>query len=320
MATQTKAAFYTEFGGIDKLQVGLLDLPEVGEIDVLLRVKAAGLNPLDYFVREGHYQQVLLSAFPSVAGFDVAGIVEQVGPGVTRLKAGDEVLGMVYRPVVQHGTFAERLVVPESYLVLRPQQLSWEAAAGLPLASLTAYQAVMTSGQLQAGETILILGGSGGVGSTAIQLAKHAGPTVIAVASAKNAAFMKSLGADFTVDYAAGPVATAVKQVAPDGVDVLFDAASGDALAHSLAALQPGGRLVSVLNDGKQLTLPAGVQFTHLFARLSVPDLTHLRDLAEDGHLQVPIAQTFPLTLAGITQAFEQMESKHAVGKIVIVP
>lgn len=323
MATQTaqtKAAFYTEFGGIDKLQVGPLDLPEVGESDVLLRVKAAGLNPIDSFVREGHYQQVLPSAFPSVPGFDVAGIVERAGPGVTRLKAGDEVVGMVCRPVVQHGTFAERLVVPESYVVVRPQKLSWEAAAGLPLASLTAYQTVLTAGQLRAGETVLILGGSGGVGSTAIQLAKHAGATVIAVASAQNAAAMKSLGADFTMDYAAGPVAEAVQQVAPNGVDLLFDAASGDTLAHSLAALKPAGRLVSVLNDGKQLTLPPGVQFTHLFAQLSVPDLQHLCDLANAGHLQVPIGQTFPLTLAGIRQAFEQMASGHTVGKIVIVP
>ncbi|MEJ7658497.1 MAG: zinc-binding dehydrogenase [Hymenobacter sp.] len=96
---------------------------------------------------------------------------------------------------------------------------------------------------------------------------------------------------------------------------MLFDAASGDTLAHSLAALKPGGRLVSVLNDGKQLTLPAGVQFTHLFTQLSVPDLEHLRDLADAGHLQVPIAQAFPLTLAGITRAFEQMESKHTGAK-----
>ena len=318
MATQTKAAFYTEFGGIDKLQVGYLDLPEVGESDVLLRVKAAGLNPLDPFVREGHYQQALPSAFPSVPGFDVAGIVEQVGPGVTRLKVGDEVFGMVYRPVVQHGTCAERLVVPASYLTLRPQRLSWEAAGGLPLASLTAYQAVITAGQPQAGETVLILGGSGGVGSTAIQLAKHAGATVVAVASAKNADFMRDLGADFTVDYAAGPVAEAVRRVAPGGVDLLFDGAGGDTLAHSLAVLRPHGRLVSVLNDGQNLALPAGVQFTHLFARLSVPDLEHLRELAEAGQLRVPVGHTFPLD--DIRAAFEQLESKHTTGKIVVVP
>jgi NADPH:quinone reductase-like Zn-dependent oxidoreductase len=318
MATQTTAAFYTEFGGIDKLQVGPLDLPEIGESDVLLRVKAASLNPLDYIVREGYFQQAVPSAFPAVPGTDVAGIVEQVGPGVTRLRVGDEVFGMVYRPTLQHGTCAERLVVPEGYLTRRPQGLSWEAAAGLPLASLTAYQAAIKVGRPQADETVLILGGSGGVGSTAIQLAKHAGATVIAVASAKNAAFMKSLGADFTIDYAAGPVAEAVRQVAPQGVDLLFDAVDGDTLTHSLAALKPTGRLVSVLNEGEELVLPGGVQFTHVYAHLSVPDLEHLRDLAEAGHLQIPIAITLPL--ADIKQAFRQLESKRTVGKIVIIP
>ena len=318
MTTQTTAAFYTEFGGIDKLQVGPVDLPAVGETDVLLRVKAAGLNPIDWIVREGYYQQALPSAFPSVAGFDVAGIVEQVGPGVSRLKVGDEVFSMVYRPTMQYGTFAQHMVVPESYLTLRPQKLSWEAAAGLPLASITAYQALITAGQLKAGETILILGGSGGVGSTAIQLAKHAGATVIAVASAKNAAFMTSLGADYTVDYAAGPIAEAVQQLAPGGVDVLFDTVSGDTLTQSLPTLKPTGRLVSLLNDGQELDLPAGVQFAHVIAQLSVPDLEYLRELADAGHLQVPIARTFPLT--EIKQAFELMESKRTVGKIIIIP
>ncbi|TDN37082.1 NADP-dependent oxidoreductase [Hymenobacter sp. UV11] len=318
MTTQTTAAFYTEFGSLDKIQVGPLDLPAVGECDVLLRVKAAGLNPIDYIVREGYYQQALPSVFPTVPGFDVAGIVEQVGPGVSRLRVGDEVFGMVYRPVAQHGTLAERIVVPESYLTLRPHTLSWEAAAGLPLASITAYQAVITAGQLQAGETVLILGGSGGVGSTAIQLAKHAGATVIAVASAKNAAYMQSLGADFTVDYAAGPIAEAVQQVAPGGIDLLFDTVSGDTLLQSLAALKPAGRLLSLLNDGTALELPAGVQFKHVIAHLSLPDLEHLRELADAGHLQIPLAGTFPLT--GIMQAFRQLESQRTVGKLVIVP
>ena len=318
MTKQTKAAFYTEFGGIDKLQVGLLELPEVGEGDVLVRVKAAGLNPLDYIVREGHFQEAAPSVFPSVPGFDVAGIVAEVGPGVSRLAVGDEVYGMAYRPTMQHGTFAEHVVVPECYLTTRPRTLSWEAAGGLPLVGTTACQAIIKAGQLQAGETLLVLGASGGVGSVAIQLAKHLGATVIAVASAKNAAFMKSLGADFTVDYAAGPLAEAVKKVAPQGIDLLLDAASGDTLAHSLAALKPTGRLVSLLTDADGLDLPAGVRFVHSLTRASIPDLDYLRALAEAGHLRVPIAATFPL--AEVRQAFERVESKHTTGKVVLVP
>jgi NADPH:quinone reductase-like Zn-dependent oxidoreductase len=318
MPQQTQAAYYTEFGGIDKIQVGPLDLPAVGEGEVLLRVKAAGINPVDYIVREGHFQQVVPNAFPAVPGWDMAGIVEKRGHGASRFAEGDEVYGYVRRPVVQHGTFAERIVVPECYLALRPQKLSWESAGGLPLVGLTAYQSVITAGKLRAGEAVLILGASGGVGGTAIQLAKQVGATVIAVASAKNADHMKELGADFTIDYAAGPVADAVKKVVPEGVDLLFDAISGDTLTQSLGALKPTGRLISVLNDGKKLPLPAGVHFAHVMAQPSVPDLDHLRELAEAGQLQVPIAATF--SLAATKKAFEQIESKHTTGKVVIVP
>ncbi|RZL07912.1 MAG: NADP-dependent oxidoreductase [Hymenobacter sp.] len=318
MAEQTQAAYYTEFGGIDKIQVGPLDLPAVGEGEVLLRVKAAGINPVDYIVREGHFQAVVPNAFPAVPGWDVAGIVEKRGHGASRFAEGAEVYGYVRRPVVQHGTFAERIVVPECYLAASPGQLSWEEAGGLPLAGLTAYQSIITAGHLQAGETILILGASGGVGGTAIQLAKNVGATVIAVASAQNAAHMKELGADFTIDYKAGLVADAVKKVAPNGVDLLFDAVSGDTLTQSLPALKSNGRLISVLNDGKNLALPAGVHFQHVMAQPSVPDLDHLRELADAGKLKVPVAQTF--ALADIKQAFEQIETKHTTGKVVIVP
>ncbi len=186
------------------------------------------------------------------------------------------------------------------------------------MVGVTAHQALCAHGRLQAGETVLLLGASGGVGSLAIQLAKHAGATVIAVASAKNADFMQGLGADFTVDYAAGPVAAAVRRVAPGGIDLLFDTVSGDTLAQSLAALKPTGRLVSVVEDGAALALPAGVRFTHVVAHASVPDLDHLRGLAEAGHLQVPIAATFGL--AEVKQAFAQIESKHTMGKVVLVP
>lgn len=318
MAQQTKAAYYTEFGGIDKIQIGNLDLPEVGANDVQLLVKAAGVNPVDAVVREGKFAQVVPSAFPTVPGWDVCGIVEFRGSGVTRLAVGDEVYGYVRQPVAQHGTFAERIVVPEQYLAQSPAKLSWVEAGGLPLAGLTAYQSVIKAGQLKAGETVLILGASGGVGGSAIQLAKSVGATVVAVASAESAEHMKKLGADFTVDYKAGPVAEAVQKLAPQGVDLLFDAISGDTLNQSLATLKPNGRLISVLNDGKALNLPAGIHFQHVMAQPSVPDLDHLSALANTGKLTVPIAATFPLD--DTKKAFEQIETHHTTGKVVIIP
>ena len=318
MAQQTKAAYYTEFGGIDKIQVGSLDLPALGPHDVQLQVKAAGVNPVDAVVREGKFAQVVPSAFPTVPGWDVCGIVEKCGPGVERFAVGDEVYGYVRQPVAQHGTFAERMVVPENLLARSPEKLSWVEAGGLPLAGLTAYQSVIKAGQLKSGETVLILGASGGVGGSAIQLAKNVGATVVAVASADSAEHMKQLGADFTIDYKAGPVADAVKEVAPDGIDLLFDAVSGDTLTQSLATLKPNGRLISVLNDGKNLSLPAGVHFEHVMAQPSVAHLDHLRELADAGKLTVPIAATFALD--EVREAFEQIETHHTTGKVVVIP
>jgi NADPH:quinone reductase-like Zn-dependent oxidoreductase len=318
MAQQTKAAYYTEFGGIDKIQIGLLDLPEVGAGDVQLLVKAAGVNPVDAVVREGKFTQVVSSVFPTVPGWDVCGIVEACGSGVTRLAVGDEVYGYVRQPVAQHGTFAEHIVVPEQYLTHSPEKLSWVEAGGLPLAGLTAYQSVIKAGQLKAGETVLILGASGGVGGSAIQLAKVAGATVVAVASAESAAHMKKLGADFTIDYKAGPVAESVKKVAPNGIDLLFDAISGDTLTQSLSTLKPDGRLISVLNDGKALNLATGIHFQHVMAQPSVSDLDYLRELANTGKLTVPIAATF--SLDATQKAFEQIETHHTTGKVVIIP
>ena len=298
--------------------MGPLDLPELGPADVQVVVKAAGVNPVDAVVREGKFAQVVPSAFPTVPGWDVCGIVEKCGAEATRFAVGDEVFGYVRQPVAQHGTFAERIVVPEQYLAKSPEKLSWVEAGGLPLAGLTAYQSVIKAGQLKAGETVLILGASGGVGGSAIQLAKEAGATVVAVASADSAAHMKQLGADFTIDYKAGPVAEAVQKVAPAGVDLVFDAASGDTLTQSLATLKPNGRLISVLNDGKNLNLPAGVRFQHVMAQPSVADLDHLRELADAGKLTVPIAATFSLN--DTKKAFEQIETHHTTGKVVIVP
>ncbi len=317
MAQQTKAAFYPEFGGIDKIRVGLLGLPEVGEGDVLLRVRAAGLNPVDYIVREGHFRQVVPSAFPAVPGWDVAGVVEAAGPGASRLPVGAEVYGYVRRPVAQHGTFAERVVVPECYLAPRPRQLKWAEAGGLPLAGLTAYQSLFAHGHLQAGETVLILGASGGVGSLGIQLAKDAGATVVAVASGENAGFMRGLGADIAIDYAQGPVGAQVRAAVPAGVELLFDCIGGETLAQSLSALKPHGRVVSTLSDGKNLPLGPGQPFAHMMTQPSVPDLDHLRELADAGKLQVPVSATF--SLDDVKKAFEQIETKHTQGKVVIV-
>ncbi|MCC3151741.1 NADP-dependent oxidoreductase [Hymenobacter sp. BT770] len=316
MAKQMKAAFFTEFGGLDKIQVGTLDVPAVGEGEVLVRVKAVGVNPVDSAIRAGYLQQALPHVFPIIPGWDVAGVVVERGYSARRFAVGDEVYAYARRPTVQHGTFAEYIVLPESYLARRPHSLSWEQAGGIPLAGLTAYQSLFDAANLQAGQTVLILGASGGVGSFAIQLAKDKGATVVAVASEKNFAYMKELGADFTVDYKQGNVGEAVKAIVPAGVDLIYDCISGETLPQSLSALKPGGTLVSILHNGQGLG--PSINFRYVFVEPNAVQLETLQQLADAGKLKVKVSKTFPLDETA--EALNEIDSHHTTGKIVIVP
>jgi NADPH:quinone reductase-like Zn-dependent oxidoreductase len=318
MAKQMRAALYHQFGGADSVQVEMLDIPAVQEGEVLIRVKAAGVNPVDAFILGGHMQQFLPYTFPIVPGWDVAGVIEECGYSARRFSPGDEVYAYARRPTVHLGTFAEYIVLPESYVAARPKSLRWEEAAGIPLAGLTAYQSLFDAGHLQAGQSVLILGASGGVGSQAIQLAKAHGATVVAVASARNQEYMRELGADHTIDYAQGSIADAVKVIFPVGVDVLFDCISGDTLAQSVAALKPTGTLVSILSRGEGLTLGPEVQFNYVFVEPNSRQLDYLRELADAGKLKIQVGQTY--SLEQVPEAFRQIETHHTTGKIVIVP
>lgn len=311
-----KAAVYDEFGGPEKVQVRTIDIPEIKEGEVLIRIKAAGVNPVDYMVREGYLKDFLPYSFPVIPGWDVAGIVEERGFSARRFSVGDEVYAYARRPVVQHGTFAEYIVLPESYLASRPKSISWEAAAGIPLVGLTAYQSLYDAGNLQEGQTVLILGASGGVGSLGIQLAKLKGARVIGVASQKNHSFMKELGADETIDYNSSSFEEDVKAAAPDGVDLLFDCASGETLNQSLPALKPSGKLVSILNQGQDLD--SSISFEYVFVEPNAAQLDHLRELADNGQLKVHVSGTYSLDEA--VEALNQIQTAHTTGKIVIVP
>ncbi|QMU28085.1 NADP-dependent oxidoreductase [Adhaeribacter radiodurans] len=316
MEKQMKAAVYEEFGGVDKIQIRSIAIPELKEGEVLVRLKAAGVNPVDAGVREGYLKDYLPYTFPIIPGWDMAGTVEDRGFSARRFAVGDEVYAYARRPMVQYGTFAEYIVIPESYLAHKPETLSFEEAAGIPLVGLTAYQSMFDAGKLQAGQTVLILGASGGVGSLGIQLAKAKGAQVIGVASAKNHDFMKQLGADFTIDYRQGDIGAAAKALVPDGVDLVFDCASGETLQQSLSALKPGGKLVSILHHGDGLD-PA-IDFQYVFVEPNSTQLDHLRELADNGQLKVHVSQTYSLDQT--VDAFNQIQTKHTTGKIVIVP
>ncbi|WP_082893777.1 NADP-dependent oxidoreductase [Rufibacter ruber] len=312
-----KAAYYEEFGAPDKIKVGELEIPEVKEGEVLVRIKAAAVNPVDNAVLAGYLSSFLPVKFPAIPGWDVAGVVEDRGHSARRFQVGDVVYAYARRPEVQHGTFAEYMVLPESYLAHKPKNLSFEEAAGIPLVGLTAYQSMFDAGNLQAGQTVLILGASGGVGTLGIQLAKDKGATVIGVASQKNHAFMQELGADHALDYNGQDVGEAVQQLFPDGVDLIFDAASGETLQQSLKALKPNGTLVSILNRGDDIDTQ-NLNFHYVFVEPDAVELEHLRELAEAGKLKVLVSEKYPLAEAA--KALEQIATHHTKGKIVVVP
>ncbi|MFT2010871.1 NADP-dependent oxidoreductase [Pontibacter sp. 13R65] len=315
MAKQMKAVLYEEFGGPDKLKVQTVPVPELKEGEVLVRIKAAGVNPVDYAVREGYLKDYLPSSFPIIPGWDVAGVVEDRGFSARRFEPGDEVYAYARRPHVQNGTYAEYIVLPETYLAKKPQNISWEEAAGIPLVGLTAWQSMFDAGKLQEGQTVLILGASGGVGSLAIQLAKAKGAKVIGVASERNHAYMKELGADFTLDYKNNHVGEVAKKLMPNGVDLIFDCASGETLEQSLQVLKPGGKLVSILHQGEGLD--PNIDFKYVFVEPNARQLYQLRELVESNQLQVHVSKTYRLEEA--IEAQKQIQTLHTKGKIVIV-
>jgi NADPH:quinone reductase-like Zn-dependent oxidoreductase len=208
------------------------------------------------------------------------------------------------------------MVIPESYLSLRPKNLPWGETAGIPLAGLTAYQSLYVAGNLMEGESVLILGASGGIGTLGIQLAKAKGATVVGVASAKNHGYMKELGADYTIDYQNAQIGEEVKKAFPEGVDLIFDAASGETLQQGLTALKKQGRVVSILNRGTDID--KSIQFLYVFVEADASQLDQLRRLAEEGKIKVPVSETYSLDKAAA--AMRQIETHHTRGKIVIIP
>jgi NADPH:quinone reductase-like Zn-dependent oxidoreductase len=197
---------------------------------------------------------------------------------------------------------------------LKPKTISFEEAAGIPLVGLTAFQSMIDAGHLQSSHTVMILGASGGIGTVAIQLAKEKGATVIGVASRKNHSYMKELGADYTIDYEYDDIAAESRKVTAEGVDLIFDAAGGETLRKSLGALKPNGRLVSILNHGKDL--PDHINFKYVFVEPHSTELTALAELADKGNLEIHYQR---FTLDEAAEAMRQMESHHTRGKIVIV-
>lgn len=298
-------------------QLAELPVPEVSEGSMLVRVKAAGLNPLDNALAAGMMAQMMPHEYPLILGRDAAGVVEAVGSGVEHVKAGDEVFGhMLLIPPVKAGTLAEYALLPAAAVALKPAALDFVTAAALPLSGAAASAAV-DAVEPQAGQVVLVNGASGGVGSYAVQLLAGRGATVVATAAAADRERLTGLGASTTVDYTAGSVVDQVRALYPDGVDALVNLAGYGETDVPLGAVRKGGKVASTMQvpTGEALTT-AGLTGTAIFAAPVREAILPLAEQAAAGALKVNVATVLPFEQAA--EGLATIAAGQAHGKIVI--
>ncbi|QYX82307.1 NADP-dependent oxidoreductase [Streptomyces akebiae] len=318
----------------EPLQEADVPEPTVGERDVLVRVEAAGLNPLDEKIRAGEFKQILPYKLPLILGNDVAGTVIGVGTAVRGFKPGDEVYARPDQDRI--GTFAERIAVAEGDLALKPASISMEEAGSLPLAALTAWQALVERGKVRPGQKVLIHAGAGGVGSIAIQLAAHLGASVATTASGSNADFVRALGADTVIDYR-----TQDFEQLLTGYDLVLDSIGGETLEKSLRVLKPGGKAIGItgppdpafareagLNPLLRLAVAAlsrkirrqakklGVTYEFLFMRASGDQLRQITTLIDQGAVRPVVGKVVPFDQT--PHALQSLSQGGIRGKAVI--
>src|SRR5215212_171324 len=316
------------------MQAGDLAEPAVGERDVLVEIHAAGVNMLDAKIRDGEFKLFLPYKTPFLLGHDLAGVVARVGSAVTRFTVGDEVYARPRDGRI--GTFAERIAVHEDDLAIKPVNVSMAEAASVPLVALTAWQALVERANLQPGQKVLVHAGSGGVGTYAIQLAKHLGATVATTAGTSNVDWVRALGADVVIDYRTQDFET----VAHD-YDVVLDTQGGDTLAKSLRVLKPGGIAIGIAGPPdadfareQRLRLPLrlamsllslntrraarrqGVAYSFLFMRAGGTQLGEITKLIDSGVLRPVVDRTYPFDEA--PKALAHVEGGRTKGKVVI--
>jgi NADPH:quinone reductase-like Zn-dependent oxidoreductase len=305
-----KAVRIHAYGDVDTLSYEDAPMPEPGASDVRVRVHAAAVNPVDWKIRAGYLAAMIPYQMPLTLGWDVSGVIEHVGADVTHLSAGDAVYS---RPdITRDGSYAEYVVVRASEVAPRPQTLTHNEAAAVPLAGLTAWQGLFEHGQLKKGERVLIHAGAGGVGSFAIQFAKWAGAHVIATASAGNEALVRDLGADEFVDYRSQKFEEVLGKV-----DVVLDTIGGDTQTRSIQLLESGGRLISVVSTPDEAALAAvGATGGTFMVQPSREGLGLIAELIDNGTVSVLIDSVFPLSEA--RAAHTKSQTGRAKGKIVL--
>ena len=312
MSSTMKAVVNETYGAPEVLQVQEVPVPLSGAGEVRVRVHAASINPVDVKVRSGKSLAAQYGARPVILGYDVSGVVDALGEGVGEFRVGDEVYGMIRFPE-EGKAYAEYATAPAGHLARKPKRLSHAEAAAVPLAALTAWQALFEGGNLQSGQRALIHAAAGGVGHFAVQLAHWMGAEVLGTASPTKAGFVRALGADEVVDYTAGPFE---ERVAP--VDFVLDTLGGEHQARSLRVLKPGGIVVTLLAlaaDPKQAE-EAGRRLKRVVVYPSAEQLSEIAELIDAGKVTPHVSATFPLAEAA--EAHRLVESGRVQGKVVL--
>jgi NADPH:quinone reductase-like Zn-dependent oxidoreductase len=299
-----------EYGGVENFRFEELPKPEPQADEVLVRIHATSINPIDWRQRSGSVQNRIPLTLPIILGCDFAGTIEEVGNGVADFAIGDEVFG--YCGVMRDGSYAQYIALPAAHIARKPGSMSMTEAGATPLGAITAWVAIIEEGGLSAGQSILIHGGAGGVGSMAVQIAKHVGATVYATGSARNEALIRSLGADTFIDYAAEKFENVAS-----GMDVVLDTIGGETQARSWQCLAPGGFMAAIAAPpSPDMMKEYGARGSRPAARPDGAILTQIASIADAGALRVIIDSVHPLN--DLAAATLLSEAGHARGKIAV--
>ena len=293
-----QAIVIDEFGGSDKLHLAERPEPKLLPDGVRIAIRAAGLNPVDWKTREGRQEPRFPHVFPVILGWDAAGVVEEVGAAARWFRPGDEVVAYCRKHFIGEGTYAQQVVVPDEFVARKPANVSFEEAAAVPLAALTAYQALVERLQVKPGETVLVHAAAGGVGHFAVQIARELGARPIGTASERNFDFLRGLGCEEVVDYREGALPP---------VDAALDTIGGDTLERTL---EVAGRTCSIVQP-----VTGADRFYH-YVRPSGAELSLLVGWIEEGRLAPHVQEVFPL--ADAARAHDLLEEGHVRGKLVL--
>ncbi|WP_051264006.1 NADP-dependent oxidoreductase [Teredinibacter turnerae] len=309
MAEPMKAVRIHAYGGADTLTLEHIDVPVPAANEVLVRIKAASVNPVDWKVRKGDLQDALKHHLPLTLGWDFAGEIAAVGSDVTDWQPGDAVYA---RPeITRDGTYAEYIAVNASEIAAKPNTADWHTAAAIPLVTLTAWQSLFDIAKLEGGQSVLVHAGAGGVGAAAIQLAKNAGARVFTTCSSANVDYVKSLGADEIIDYTKTDFSNL------RDIDVVLDTLGGEVLQNSWSVLKPGGMLVSIVDTpSEDIAETKRVKAAFWFVQPNSEQLAKIATLFDEGKLKVNIDSVFKLE--SIADAHARSESGRVRGKVVV--